>query len=78
MTNRSIRSIDCRRFRCCSFAAAAAAIGLSSIADAPAVAVDRSTTVVAAIAAFNLAEHKNYDESINRKIDLNCCCPILL
>ena len=33
---------------------------LSSIADAPAVAADRSTTVVAAI---NLAEHENYDES---------------
>ena len=40
-----------RRFRCCSFAAAAAAISLSSIADAAdafAVAADRSTAAVVA------------------------------
>ena len=52
-------------FRFCSFAAgtAAAAISLSSIADAPDVAVDRSTTVV--VAAIDPAEHENYDKSIN-------------
>ena len=50
-------------FRFCSFAAAAA-IGLSSIANADAVAADRSTTVVAAITAMDPpAEHENYDES---------------
>ena len=64
MTNQSIRSINCRRFRCCSFAPAAAEISLSPIADAPIVAVDRSTTVVTAIAAINPAEHENYDKSI--------------
>ena len=48
-SGRGIDSFHCR-FRCCSFAAAAAAISLSStIVDAPAVAADRSTTVVAAI-----------------------------
>ena len=47
------KSIDDRvRFRCCSFAAAAAAISLSStIVAAPAVAADRSTTVVAVVVA---------------------------
>ena len=48
-----------RRFRCCSFAAAVVAI---------AVAVDRSTTVVAAIDAFRNSEHENYDKSIGRSM----------
>ena len=42
------------RFRCCSFAAAVAAISLSSIADAPTVAADRSTAVVAAAAVVGI------------------------
>ena len=52
------------RFRCCSFPAAAV-ISLSFIADADADAADRFTTVVAAIAAINPAEHENYDKSID-------------
>ena len=44
--------------RFCSFAAAAA-ISLSSIADADAVAADQSTTVVA---AFAIDLHENYED----------------
>ena len=43
---------------------------LSSIADAPPVAADRSTTVVA---AMDPAERENYDKSINQSILLIGC-----
>ena len=64
------RSVDRR----CFAAAAAAAISLSSIADAPpAVDVDQSTTVVAGIAgAIDPTEHENYDELINRRSNRRC------
>ena len=78
----------CRQFRCCSFANAAAdaAINLSSIADADAVTVDRSTAVAAVAAVTDVVaviavvliwnlEHENYDESINRRSgSFFCCC----
>ena len=60
-----------QRFCCCSFAVAAAtaaATSLSSIADAPAVAVDRSTTVVA---AFRI---QNMKIMTNRLIDCRSDC----
>ena len=58
---------------------AAAAISLSSIANADAVAIDRSTTVVAVVGIQN-SEHENNDKSGDWSIDRSfhcycyCCC----
>ena len=54
---------DCQ-FRCCSSAAAISLSSIADAADAPALAADYSAAVVAFIRPFSNSEHENYDESI--------------